>query len=617
SLGVFIQELAVLYNAYSQAQPSPLRPLPIQYADFAIWQREWLQGSVLQTQLSYWQQQLKDAPALLSLPTDRPRPAVQTFAGANFDFALSGELTLKLTKLSQQQGCTLFMTLLAAFDTLLYRYTGTEDILVGSPIANRNRSEIEGLIGFFTNTLVLRSNLADNPSFSELLSRVRLMAMDAYAHQDLPFEMLVEALQPERDLSHAPLFQVMFVLHNTPMSSIELAGLNISSLPVESTTAKFDLLLSIQNTAAGLVGGWEYNTDLFDAGTIERMAGHFVTLLEAIVAHPQERISQLPMLTQLEQQQLLVEWNDTQVDYPQDKCLHQLFESQVERTPDAVAVEFENQQLTYYQLNAKANQLAHYLKSLGVKADVLVGLCVERSIEMVVGLLGILKAGGAYLPFDPNYPNERLSFMLEDAEVQVLLTQDSLVERLPQNQGKVICLDTDVQLVSQLSQDNLISGVQPDSLGYVIYTSGSTGRPKGVAMSQLALSNLIQWQVENLKVSCGARTLQFSPISFDASFHEMFSTWHSGGTLVLITEELRRDASALLGFLEQKAIERLFIPFVGLQQLAEVAVGNGLFTSYLREIITAGEQLQITPAISRWLSKLTNDCTLHNHYGPS
>ncbi|MEJ6479893.1 amino acid adenylation domain-containing protein [Nostoc punctiforme UO1] len=616
SMGVFIQELAALYNAYSQGEPSPLTPLSIQYADFSIWQINWLQGEVLQTQISYWQQQLKAAPALLSLPTDRPRLAVQTFAGGHQEFALSVELSNKLTKLSQEQGVTLFMTLLAAFDTLLYRYTGTEDILVGSPIANRNRNEIEGLIGFFVNTLVLRTDLSGDRSFNELLGRVRLMAIDAYAHQDLPFEMLVEVLQPERDLSHTPLFQVMFALQNVPMSEIELADLTISSLPVESATAKFDLFLSIQNTGNGLVGVWEYNTDLFDASTIERMTGHFITLLSGIVANPEERISQLPLLSQTEQQQLLVEWNNTLTDYPRDKSIHQLFEEQVERTPNAVAVEFENQQLTYQQLNCRANQLAHYLKSLGVSADVLVGICVERSLEMVVGLLGILKAGGAYVPLDPNYPQERLAFMLEDAQVSVLLTQQSLLDRLPQHQASQVFLDTDWQLISQSSQDNLISCVQATNLAYVIYTSGSTGKPKGVALNQLALCNLILWQLQNNTISTGAKTLQFAPISFDVSFQEMFSTWFSGGKLFLITEELRRDTSALLGFLQEKAVERLFVPFVALQQLAETAVGSELVNSHLREIITAGEQLQITPAISQWLSKLT-DCTLHNHYGPS
>ncbi|RCJ26206.1 non-ribosomal peptide synthetase [Nostoc minutum NIES-26] len=616
SMGVFVQELAALYDAYAQGQPSPLTPLPIQYADFAIWQRQWLQGEVLQSQLSYWQQQLKDAPALLSLPTDRPRPVVQTYNGTHQEFALSLELTSKLTKLSQEQGCTLFMTLLAAFDTLLYRYTGTEDILVGSPIANRDRSEIEGLIGFFVNTLVMRTSLAGNPSFSELLGRVREMAMEAYTHQDLPFEMLVEALQPERNLNYTPLFQVMFVLQNAPTSELGLTGLTVSRLPIKGTTSRFDLTLSMENTATGLVGWWEYNTDLFDASTIERMTGHFVTLLEGIVANPEQQISQLPLLTEVEQQQLLVEWNDTEVDYPLHKCIHQLFVEQVELTPNAVAVEYENQQLTYYELNYRANQLAHYLRSLGVKPNVLVGLCVERSLEMVIGLLGILKAGGAYVPLDPEYPSDRLSFILDDTQVKVLLTQQRLIDRLPSNHAKLVCLDTDAELISQCSPNNIISGVQPNNLVYIIYTSGSTGKPKGIAMSQLALCNHILWHRDNLKIARGAKTLQFASISFDVSFQEIFTTWCSGGTLFLITEELRHDTSALLGFLQEKAIQRMFLPVVGLQQLAEFAISNELVNTHLQEIITSGDQLRITGAVYEWLGKLS-DCTLHNQYGPS
>ncbi|MFN6485611.1 amino acid adenylation domain-containing protein [Nostoc sp. DedQUE02] len=616
SMGLFISELATLYNAYSIGQSSPLAPLPIQYADFALWQRKWLQGDVLQSQLSYWQQKLQDAPALLSLPTDRPRPSVQTYNGTHQEFALSIELTNKLSKLSQEQGVTLFMTLLAAFDTLLYRYTGQEDILVGSPIANRDRSEIEGLIGFFVNTLVMRTDLAGNPTFSELLSRVRDMAMQAYSHQHLPFEMLVEALQPERDLSYSPLFQVMFVLQNAPTSGLELTGLNVNSFFIKGTTSRFDLTLIMQNSPTGLVGLWEYNTDLFDTSTIDRMTSHFVTLLEVITANPEQRISQLPLLTQPEQQQLLVEWNDTFVDYPLHKSIHQLFEEQVELTPDAVAVEFGNQQLTYSQLNYRANQLAHYLQSVGVKPDTLVGLCVERSLEMLIGLLGILKAGGAYVPLDPEYPSDRLSFILEDTQVKVLLTQQRLIDRLPLNQAKLVFIDTDAELISQCSQDNVISGVQPNNLVYIIYTSGSTGKPKGIAMSQLALCNHILWHRDNLKISRDAKTLQFASISFDVSFQEIFTTWCSGGTLFLITEELRRDALALLGFLQEKQIQRMFLPVVGLQQLAEVALANDIVNTALREIITSGEQLQITPAISGWLSKLT-DITLHNQYGPS
>jgi amino acid adenylation domain-containing protein/FkbM family methyltransferase len=594
SVGVFVQELAALYNAYSQGQPSPLAPLPIQYADFAIWQRNWLQGDVLQSQLSYWQQQLANAPALLSLPTDRPRPSVQTDNGAYQKFALSKELTSGLTQLSQQQGVTLFMTLLAAFDTLLYRYTGQKDILVGSPIANRDRSEIEGLIGFFVNTLVLRTDLAGNPSFSELLSRVREVALSAYAHQNLPFEMLVEALQPERDLSYTPLFQVMFALQNASTSQVELTGLTVTPLLAEGATAKFDLSLLMQNTATGLVGFWEYNTDLFDASTIERMTGHFMTLLEGIIANPEQQISQLPLLTAVEQQQLLVEWNDTQADYPSDKCIHQLFEEQVQRTPDAIAVVFEDQQLTYQQLNCRANELAHYLKSLGVGTDVLVGICVERSIEMVVGLIGILKAGGAYVPLDPEYPTERLRFMLDDSQVPVLLTQQKLLDRLAQHQAQLVCLDSDWQMISQLNQDNLITEAQPTNLAYVIYTSGSTGTPKGVMIAHQGLLNLVFWHQRTFKVTSSDKATQLAKTAFDAAVWELWPYLTTGASIYLVKPEILSSLVKLRDWLISNNITISFLPTPLAQELLSLEwPTEGLA---LRTILTGGDKLHQYPS---------------------
>jgi amino acid adenylation domain-containing protein/non-ribosomal peptide synthase protein (TIGR01720 family) len=612
SIGVFVQELQALYNAYSQGQPSPLLPLPIQYADFAIWQRQWLVGEVLQSQLSYWQEQLANAPTFLPLPTDRLRPAVQTFNGAYLEFALSVELTEQLTKLSQQQGVTLFMTLLAAYNTLLYRYTGQTDILVGTPIANRDRTEIEGLIGFFVNTLVMRTDLSENPSFNELLPRIREVALSAYAHQDLPFEMLVEALQPERDLSHTPLFQVMFVLNNAPKSEIELTGLSVSDLPIESAIAKFDLTLSMENTSTGLVGGWEYNTDLFDSSTIERMTGHFMTLLESIVANPSERISQLPILTASEQQQLLVEWNDTSVDYPQDKCIHQLFEEQVQRTPDAVAVVFENQQLTYQELNCRANQLAHYLRSLGVGADVLVGICVERSLEMVVGLLGILKAGGAYVPLDPEYPQDRLSFMLADAQVSVLLTQQHLVESLPQHQARVVHLDKDWVAIAKSSQNNPIAQVQASNVAYVIYTSGSTGQPKGVILSHSNLCNHTFWMQATFPLTKKDKVLQKTPFGFDASVWEFYAPLLAGGQLLIAEPGGHTDSAYLLRLIAQKQVTTVQLVPSLLQMLLEQ---GGIETCHsLKHVFCGGEVLPITLQESL-LSKL--DVNLHNLYGPT
>jgi amino acid adenylation domain-containing protein len=623
SMGVFVQELAALYNAYSIGQPSPLAPLEIQYADFAIWQRNWLVGEVLQNQLSYWQQQLKDAPALLSLPSDRPRPAVQTFAGAYQEFRLSVELTTKLTKLSQQQGVTLFMTLLAAFDTLVYRYTGTEDILVGTPIANRDRSEIEGLIGFFVNTLVMRTDLSGNPSFSQLLSRVRSMAMDAYAHQNLPFEMLVEALQPERELSHSPLFQVMFALQNASISEVELTGLSVTSLPIETATAKFDLTLSMENTPEGLMGVWEYSTDLFDKSTIERMMGHFVTLLEGIVANPTEQISTLPMLTESERQQLLVEWNDTLLDYPHDKCIHQLFSEQVERTPDAVAVVFENVQtrnfasLTYRQLNCRANQLAHHLKSLGVGADVLVGLCVERSLEMIVGLLGILKAGGAYVPLDPEYPTERLSFMLEDAQLKLVLTQQQLVEKLPLHTAHLVCLDTDWQKIAQLSDSDLVNDTSSKNLAYIIYTSGSTGQPKGVMIQHQSLVNFTQTAISEYGLSNCDRILQFSSISFDVAAEEIYPCLSCGATLVLRTDEMLNSVQMFVQKCRDWNLTVLDLPTAYWHQLAfELASANLLLPDAIRLIIIGGE-LPLEQRLKMWQQHIGNYPQIINAYGPT
>jgi amino acid adenylation domain-containing protein len=593
SMGVFVQELAALYNAYSQGQTSLLTPLPIQYADFAIWQRQWLQGDVLQSQLSYWQQQLKDSPALLSLPTDRPRPAVQTFAGAYQEFALSEELTGKLTQLSQQQGCTLFMTLLAAFDTLLYRYTGVADILIGSPIANRNRSEVERLIGFFVNTLVMRTDLSGNPSFSELLTRVREMALSAYAHQDLPFEMLVEALQPQRNLSHTPLFQVAFLFQNAPISQVELTGLTISDLPTENVTAKFDLTLAIGNTATGFAGVLEYNTDLFDSSTIERMADHFVTLLEGIVANPQQPISQLPMLTAVEQQQLLIDWNDTRVDYPQDKCIHQLFEEQVERTPNAVAVVFENEQLTYYELNCRANQLADYLRSLGVKTNELVGICVERSLEMVVGLLGILKAGGAYLPLDPEYPTERLHFILQDAQLRVLLTQHSLIEKLPANQTNLVYLDTDAQALSLSSKENLITANKASNLAYVIYTSGSTGQPKGVLVTHDALLNLVFWHQRTFEITALDKATQVASTAFDAAVWELWPYLTAGASIYLVKPGIIASPVDLQDWLISQNITISFLPTPVAEQLLSLEWTQN---TALRTLLTGGDKLHRYPS---------------------
>ncbi|WP_445300994.1 amino acid adenylation domain-containing protein [Microcoleus sp. C2D2] len=548
SIGVFIQELAALYEAFSIGKPSPLPELSIQYADFAIWQREWLAGDRLQTQLNYWKKQLSGAPPLLELPADRPRPPVQTYRGAKESFLIPRTLRSALKKLSRQENATLFMTLLAAFKTLLYRYTGQADIPVGSPIANRNRAEIQGLIGFFVNSLVLRTDLSGTPTFRQLLARIREVSLEAYAHQDLPFEKLVEELQPDRNLSYNPLFQVAFVLQTPPVAAESIAGLNLTLLDVENQTAKVDLTLYLEEKQEEISGHFEYSTDLFDAVTIRRMAGHFLTLLEGIAANPERRIEELPLLGEKERHQLLVEWNDTRADYPGDRCIHQLFEAQVERTPDAIAVVFEDQQITYRELNERADQLAHYLQQLGVKPEVLVGICVERSLEMVVGLLAILKAGGAYVPFDPGYPPERLAFMLKDAAIPILLTQKRLLETLPENSARVACLDADWEAIS--SSTAPAAGLQNSAnLAYVIYTSGSTGKPKGVQISHAAVVNFLTSMGQQLAIADRDIWLAVTSLSFDIAALELFLPITTGSRVVLASRKVASDGQKLLEIL--------------------------------------------------------------------
>ena len=612
SIGILIQELVTLYQAFAAQQPSPLPELPIQYVDFAHWQRQYLSGEVLERQLDYWKQQLAGIPPLLELPADRPRPPERTFQGGTIPMELNADLMKQLKSLSQQSGTTLFMTLLAAFSALLSRYSGQEDIVVGSPIANRNRGEIESLIGFFVNTLVLRVQLQDNPSFEEVLKQVRQVSLDAYTHQDMPFEQLVEALRPERNLTNSPLFQVMFVLQNAPMGELELPGVNLTPIEGESVIAKFDLTLFLGETAAGLKGRWEYNSDLFEAATIERMSQHFQNLLEAIVANPQLRVAQLPLLSEAERQQFLVEWNDTQTDYPQDKAIHQLFEEQVERSPDAVAVVFEEKQLTYRELNARANQLAHYLQTLGVGPEELVGICVERSLDLVVGLLGILKAGGAYVPLDPTYPSDRLAYLLDDAQVKVLLAQQKLVNFLPDFKGQILCLDSQLEQIAEKPTINPIREVNSDNLVYAIYTSGSTGKPKGVMNIHQGLVNRLLWMQEAYQLSEADRVLQKTPFSFDVSVWEFFWPLISGAVLVVARPGGHQDSAYLVNIIVEQRITTLhFVPCMLQVFLEEKGLEN---CRSLRRVICSGESLTFELQ-QRFFDRL--DCELHNLYGPT
>lgn len=606
SATVFYRELGALYTAFVQQQPSPLPDLPVQYADFAVWQRTWLQSQAFKTQLAYWQTQLADL-APLQLPTAlRGRPPKQSYHGAQQTIPFSDALVTSLHGLSQQAGASLFTTLLAAFQTLLYRYTGQDDIVVGSPIANRSRPEIEGLIGCFTNTLVLRSDFAGNPTFRTLLHRVRTTVLDGLAHQELPFEKLVEELQPERDLSRTPLFQVLFVFNNTALNFDQFGAVQATPVDFPSSIARFDLTLSVMELASGLQAHLTYNTDLFDAETIERMVGHFQTLLAGIVADPDQPIANLPLLTTAERQQLLVEWNETATAYPKATCLHQLFEEQAQRTPTAVALIVEAQRLTYQELNAQANQLAHYLQTLGVGPDVPVGICLERSAALVVGLLGILKAGGAYVPLDPAYPPERVALMLADGEPLVLLTQAALLPTLPAAAAQVLCLDRDWPTIAQQPMVNPTSTVTADNLAYLLYTSGSTGRPKGVEIEHHSPVALIDWSRSIFTQAEIAGTLASTSICFDLSVFEIFVPLSRGGTVILAANALH------LPTLPAAAAVTLIntVPSAMTELVRNRAVPDGVNVVNL-----AGEPLK--NALVQQVYQQTKAQRVFNLYGPS
>src|SRR5215213_8376343 len=525
SMGVLVRELCALYETFSQGGESPLAPL--------------------------------------ELPVDHPRAAVQSFRGARESVRLGAELTRELQELSRAEGVTLFMTLLAGFAALLWRYTGERDVVVGTPVANRGRREVEGLIGFFVNTLPLRLQVGGEESFRETLERVREVCLGGYGHQEVPFERVVEELGVERRLSQSPLFQVMFALQNAPLPPLQMSGLEAELLEVEVETAKFDLTVSLHEEEPGtdadrVAGGVTYNTDLFESATVKRLWRHYVQVLESIVRNPDIRLREIELLSRDERRRQLEEWNATEAEYPRESCLPELFEAQVDLTPDAPALVCKGESLTFSELNDRANRLAHYLRKHGVKPETLVGLCTERSPEMIIGLLAILKAGGAYVPLDPTYPKKRLSFMLADAEVPLLLTQERLTAALPDHQAKVICIDRDWETIVVESAENPRSGVEPDNLAYVIYTSGSTGRPKGVQVFHHGLSNLsvalnqaIYSRYEDrLNVGLNA------PLSFDASVKQIL-TLVSGHKLHVVPDEIRYDLDALSSYIHSNALDVL------------------------------------------------------------
>ncbi len=537
--GILHRELRALYAGFARGEPAALPALPIQYADHAVWQRRWLdEGEVHERQMAYWKRQLEGAPPALDLPTDRPRPPVQSYRGAWRALVLPAALATSLHELSRREGVTLFMTLLAAFDVLLHRITGQDDLVVGTPVAGRARPETEGLIGFFINTLVLRTTLSGDLAFRDLLHRVRETCLGAYAHQDTSFERLVQELAPERDLGRSPLFQVLFTYQSAPREAPLGPGLAVSGVRADNPTSKYDVTLALSTTPRGLVAAVEYATDLFDPRTIEQMLLRYRTVLEGVVADTDASLSRIPILLPEEERQLVVGWNQTDAPYPADRCVHELFEAQARETPLAVAVVYGDERLTYAALDDRADALARYLRGLGVGPEVLVGLCVERSVEMVVGVLGVLKAGGAYVPIDPGYPVERIAWMLEDSAVPVVLTLEKLAGDLPYA-GMVVRLDADREAIAAAGEGEgePRAGAGPGNLAYVIYTSGSTGTPKGVMVQHRGLTNYVWWAARAYDVAGGSGAPVHSSVSFDLTVTGLFTPLVVGRAVTLLPEQ--------------------------------------------------------------------------------
>ncbi|NVJ28707.1 AMP-binding protein, partial [Myxococcus sp. AM011] len=597
SVSVIVRELAAFYRQFSGGEAAQLSPLPIQYADFSVWQRQWLQGEALDAQLDWWRANLSGASLQLELPSDFPRPLVQGFQGARVERMLPRELVDSLNAMCRQEGTTLFMALVAGFQVVLSRYSGQQDFVIGTDIANRNRAETEGLIGFFINQLALRARLGGNPSFRELLERVKADTLGAYAHQDLPFEELVKAINPERGLGFAPLFQVKLVLQNQPDEELKVQGLTFRPLSSETGTARLDITLALQETARGLGCSVEYRTDLFTSDTINGLLSHLSTVLEAAAAQPQAPVSTLPLMQRDEQQRVLVEWNNTARDFPRESTAHALFEAQAARTPDATALRFEGESLTYAQLDARANRLANHLRSLGIRAEVPVALCLERSLDLVVSILAILKAGGAWVPLDPSYPVERLSFMLRDCAAPVLVTTEDIADELPTSAQQLVLLDVDASFIATQPESAPVSGTSADNLAYVIYTSGSTGTPKGTLLQHRGLSNTALTAGRAHGFTPTSRVLQYAAFGFDASVAEIFGALLAGSTLVLAPRERLLPGAPLRDLLRDESISAVTLTPSVLAQMRPEDLPS------LQTLISAGEACS-PELIQRWGSRL-------------
>ncbi|HSE16100.1 MAG TPA: amino acid adenylation domain-containing protein [Pyrinomonadaceae bacterium] len=612
SIGILVRELSELYEAFVVSRPSRLAHLPVQYVDFAVWHREWLQGEVLDKSVSYWKEQLAGAPSLLELPTDRPRPPRQGFSGARQPVVIPQELTDSLRVLGEQQNATLFMALLAAFQVLLFRHAGQQDIVVGIPIAGRNKPELENVIGLFVNMLAVRTDLSGNPTFRDLLVRVREAALGAYEHQDLPFEKLVEVMQPERDTSYSPLFQVMFHLANVEIPSFKLPGLTLTPLDTDTGTSKFDLTLDLTESPAGLKGWIDYSTDLFDRVTIQRLSERFAVLLEAVVAEPETRISSLPLLSPAEQNQLVVRLNDTAEDFPQAPCLHQIFEDQIEQTPDATAVTFEGRSLTYAELNRRANQLAHRLIKLGVGPEVPVAICMERSLDLPIALMAVLKTGGAYVPLEPSYPRERVAFILEELRAPVVLTQLAVAEDQSFAGVHVISLDGNLDELATENTGNPRTEVADENLCYVIYTSGSTGQPKGAMLHHRGVRNRLLWGITDYQLGAGDVVLHKTPLTFDVSVWEIFAPLLSGARLLIAKPGGHQDTAYQLDLMAREKVTHVdYVPTM-LEVLLE---SEGLDQCDNLKIVTAAGEALTRELRDRFYSQTKSK--LYNLYGPT
>ncbi|NOK59266.1 MAG: hypothetical protein GFH27_549283n274 [Chloroflexi bacterium AL-W] len=623
STRVIFQEFAAMYPAFAAGQPAPLPELPIQYADYALWQRNWLQGDVLEAQLAFWRKQFSDDIPVLDLPIDHPRPATPTFHGGRLPLAIAPATAQAVGAFSQQERVTHFMVLLTAFKTLLYRYSGQADLVVGIPVAGRNQPELEVLIGCFLNMLPLRTILSDNPTFRDCVSRVQSVALSAYDHQDLPFEKLVNELQPDRTMSHAPLTQVAFSFEDNPTSALHIQDLLITFDEVSTEAAKLDLALELNETHANgaieLTGWFDYNAEVFEAVTMEHMAIHLQRILESVLEHPERHIADISLLTEAEQQQILVDWNGLTADYPLDQCVHHAFEQQVVQTPNNIAVWFEDQTLTYQELNRRANQVAHYLQKRGIGPEELVGLCLERSPEMIISVLGVLKAGGAYVPLDPSHPEDRLAFIVNNAQGSVLITQERFVSRFPQDTAlHIVCVDRDASLLASESAANPPSAVCADNLAYVLYTSGSTGKPKGVTVQHRDLLHHTKVFIDVQHMTTSDRMLMFVSLIFDAAAAALYPPLLCGASIALpAVASSEMSGGEFTAICEQYGVTIIHLPAAFWHQWVDALEASNASVGFPLRVMMTGGEVPSLEKLATFTRLLDRPLKFFNAYGPT